>query len=65
MPKLSTLGGSITVQLVSSLLSLDSVVSVHTNHNIFSCLTKYFPVKLDTRHTYSYTSPMVSPLWPV
>ena len=44
-------GGRITIWLVSSLTGLDSVVSVHTSSNIFSCLIKSNPVKLETTHT--------------
>ena len=36
------------VKLVSSLTGLDSVVSVHTNNNILSCLVKYNLVRLET-----------------
>ena len=36
------------MRLVSSLTGLDSVVSVHTNDCIFSCLVKCHPVKLET-----------------
>ena len=39
--------GSITVWLASSFTGLDSVVAVHTNSNIFSCLVKSNPVKLE------------------
>ena len=46
-----TNGGRITIWLVSSLTGLDSVVSVHTSSNIFSCLIKSNPVKLETTHT--------------
>ena len=45
----STVG--ITVWLLSGLTGLDSVVSVHRNDKIFSCLVKFNPVKLDTRFT--------------
>ena len=36
---------------VSSLTGLDSVVSGHTNNNIFSCLVKYNLAKLETGRT--------------
>ena len=39
------------MQLVFSLTGLDSVVSVHTNDNIFSCLVESKLVKLETSHT--------------
>ena len=35
-----TVGGSITLQLVSTLTDLDSVALPHTNNNIFSCFVK-------------------------
>ena len=38
-----TVGGRITVWLVSSLAGLDTVVSVHTNINICSCLVNSNP----------------------
>ena len=40
---------SISIQMVSSLSSLDSVISVHTENNNFSFLVWYNPVKADTR----------------
>ena len=43
-----TVGGSITVQLVSSLTSLDKTVTLHNNDNIFSFLVKSNLFKLDT-----------------
>ena len=41
----------ITVRLVSHFTGLDSVVSVHTEANIFSCLVKSNPVNLKTSQT--------------
>ena len=58
---LDIVGGSITIQQVSYLTGLDSVVSVHTNNNIFSCLVKSNPVNLETSHT-AILPPMVSVL---
>ena len=40
--------GRITVLMDSILTGLDSVVSIHTNSNILSCLVKSNPVKLQT-----------------
>ena len=40
----------LTVQQVSCLAGLDSIILVQTNHNIFSCLVKSNPVTLDTSH---------------
>ena len=39
---------SLYLRLVSPLTGLDTAVSVHTNNNIFSCLLKSNPVKLET-----------------
>ena len=36
---------SLTIQLVSSLIGLDEVISVHTNNNVLSCLVTSNPVK--------------------
>ena len=57
-----TIGGSITVQLVSSLPGLDSVIYVHTNNNILSSFVELKPVKLDTRCTV-IIPPKLSVLW--
>ena len=54
-----TKGESTTVQLVSCMTGLDSVVAVNTNNRIFSCLVKSNPVKLETIST----SPTLSVLW--
>ena len=43
-----TIGGSITVQLVSSFTSLDSTASLHTNNKIFSVLVKSSLVKVES-----------------
>ena len=45
------IGGSITVQLVSSLTSLDSTSSLHTNNHIFSFVVNSNLVKLVTLRT--------------
>ena len=45
------IGGSITVQIVSRLTGLDSVVSTHSNNKLFYCLVQSNPVKLETTCT--------------
>ena len=59
---LTIVGARITEQPLSSLTGLDSVVSVPTNINIFSCLVKGNPVKLETSHTVILPS-IVTVLW--
>ena len=56
-----TIGGSITVRLVSSFTSLDSTTSLHTVSNIVSFLLKSSLVKLETSRTVTL-SPTVSVL---
>ena len=46
-----TICGSIIVRLVPSLTDLNTIVLVHTNNNIFSCLVKSNPVELETSST--------------
>ena len=48
--------------LVSSLTGLDSVVSVHKNKHIFSCLEESNAVQLETSHAVIPT-PKASGLW--
>ena len=58
-----TVGGSITVQLVSSFTSLESAATQRTK-NIFSLLVKSNLVKLETSCTV-IIPPTVSVLWTV
>ena len=55
---------SFTVQLVCWLIGWDSVVSAHTNNNIFSCLVKSNPANLDNCNSVIF-SPMVCVLFPL
>ena len=57
-----TVGGSITVRLVSSFSSLDSTASQHTKNHIFYFLVKSNLVKLETSCTVIIL-PRVSVLW--
>ena len=54
-----TVGGSITVRLVTSFTSLDSTVSLPTNNNIFYISVKSNLAKMKTSHTV-ILSPTVS-----
>ena len=56
------IGGSMPVWLVSSLTSLDSTISLHTNNNIFPFLVKSSLVKPESSHAV-ILPPMVSVLW--
>ena len=49
-----TIGGSITVQLVTNFISFDSTASMHTNNNQFSILGKSSLVKLQASRTVIY-----------
>ena len=50
------IGGGIAVQLISCFDCLDSVVSVHTNTNIFSCLVRSNQVEQNTSHILLLTN---------
>ena len=63
-PHQKYIGGRIIVRLVLRLTIFDSNVSLHTNTNIFSSLTKSDLVKLETGCTTLILPPTVSVLCP-
>ena len=55
--KTLTIGGSITVRLVSSLTGLYSAASLHTKNNIFYSLVKSSLAKLEPTSCTTYSDP--------